>query len=39
MELVHGELCGPITPVTLSESHYFILLVDDCSRYMWLRTL
>jgi hypothetical protein len=39
LELVHGDLCGPITPATTSGSHYFILLVDDNSRFMWLRTL
>jgi hypothetical protein len=39
IELVHGDLFGLITLVTRSESRYFILLVDDYSRYMWLRTL
>jgi hypothetical protein len=37
-ELVHEDLCGPITPMTPSGSRYF-LLVGDCSRYMWLCTL
>jgi hypothetical protein len=31
LELVHGDLCGPISPATPSGSHYFMLLVDDCS--------
>jgi hypothetical protein len=39
MELVHGDLCGPIASVTPTGSRNFILLIDDCSRYMWLRTL
>jgi hypothetical protein len=39
MELVHGDLCGPITPATPSGSRYFILLIDNCSRFMWVRTL
>jgi hypothetical protein len=39
LELVHGDLCGQITPATPSGSRYFILLVDDSSRFMWLRTL
>jgi hypothetical protein len=39
MELVHGDLCGPITPASSSDSHYFLLLVDDCNCFMWLRTL
>jgi transposase InsO family protein len=38
LELVHGDLCGPITPPTPSGNRYF-LLVDDNNRYMWLRTL
>jgi transposase InsO family protein len=39
LALVHGDLCGPIVPATPSDSRYFLLLVDDCSRFMWLRTL
>jgi hypothetical protein len=36
LELVHGDLCGPVTPVTPGDKRYFFLLVDDVSRYMWL---
>ncbi|XP_066323835.1 uncharacterized protein [Miscanthus floridulus] len=32
LELVHGDLCGLITPVMPGGRKYFILLVDDCSR-------
>jgi hypothetical protein len=39
LELVHEDLCGPISPETPSGSRYFLLLVDDYSRFMWLRTL
>jgi len=39
LEIVHGDLCGPITPATHGERRYFLLLVDDCSRYMWLHLL
>ena len=39
LELVHGDLCVLIMPVTPRERKYFILLVDDCSRYMWLQFL
>jgi IS30 family transposase len=35
LELIHGDLCGPVTPATLGGQHYFLLLVDDVSRYMW----
>ena len=34
LELVHGDLCGPITAATNGGWWYFLLLVDDCSRYM-----
>jgi hypothetical protein len=36
IELVHGDICGLITPTTPSGNQYFLLLVDDMSRYMWL---
>ena len=39
LKLVHGDLCGPITPATNGGRRYFLLLVDDCSRYMWLQLL
>jgi hypothetical protein len=34
LELVHGDLCGPVTPATPGGKWYFFLLVDDVSRYM-----
>jgi transposase InsO family protein len=36
---VHGDLCGPVTPATLEGRRYFLLLVDDLSRYMWVVVL
>jgi transposase InsO family protein len=36
LDLVHGDLCGPITPETPGGNKFFMLLVDDCSRYMWV---
>ena len=39
LELVHDDLCGPITPATNGGRRYFLLLVDDRSRYMWLQLL
>ena len=35
LELVHGDLCGPITPSTPSQKRYVFVLIDDYSRYMW----
>jgi hypothetical protein len=39
LELVHGDLCRPIKPTTHGGRCYFLLLVDDCSRYLWLHLL
>jgi transposase InsO family protein len=36
LDLIHGDLCGLITPVTPGGKRYFLLLVDDKSRYMWV---
>ena len=36
LELIHADLCGPISPATIGGSHYFMLLVDDFSRWMWI---
>ncbi|CAA7013624.1 unnamed protein product [Microthlaspi erraticum] len=35
LELVHGDLCGPITPSTPAGNKYIFVLIDDHSRYMW----
>nr|GEU31468.1 zinc finger, CCHC-type [Tanacetum cinerariifolium] len=34
LDLVYGDLCGPITPLTPSRKKYILLLVDDYSRYI-----
>jgi hypothetical protein len=39
LELVHRDHCGPITLATPSGKWYFLLLVDDHSRYMWVALL
>ncbi|GJR47278.1 zinc finger, CCHC-type containing protein [Tanacetum coccineum] len=36
LDLVYGDLCGPITPPTPSGKKYIFLIVDDYSRYMWV---
>jgi hypothetical protein len=33
LELIHGDLCGPVTLATPGGWRYF-LLIDDVSRYM-----
>lgn len=39
LDLVHTDLCGQITPPTRGGKSYFILVVDDYSRYMWVELL
>ncbi|GKD18702.1 zinc finger, CCHC-type containing protein [Tanacetum coccineum] len=34
LDLIYGDLCGPISPPTPSGKRYIFLLVDDYSRYM-----
>jgi hypothetical protein len=36
LELVHGDVCGPISLVTPRGNHFFLLLVIYYSRYMWV---
>lgn len=36
LELVHADLSGPITPSTLAGNSYFMLIVDDYNRWMWV---
>lgn len=35
LELVHADLCGPISPPTIGGNRYIFVLIDDFSRYMW----
>ncbi|XP_066384710.1 uncharacterized protein [Miscanthus floridulus] len=39
LELIHGDLFEQIMPATNGGRQYFLLLMDDCSRYMWLQLL
>ena len=39
LELIYGDLCGPFAPETLGGSKYFLLLVDDCTRMLWVSLL
>ena len=39
LELIHSDLCGPISPETKGGNRYFLLLVDDFSRKMWIYML
>lgn len=35
LELIHGDLCGPITPSTPAQKRYVFVIIDEYSRYMW----
>ncbi|KAK1419880.1 hypothetical protein QVD17_29300 [Tagetes erecta] len=35
LELIYGDLCGPITPSTIGGNEYIFVIIDDYSRYMW----
>jgi hypothetical protein len=39
LELVHDDLCGPVTPTMPTGKRYFFLPMDDVSRYTWLTLL
>jgi hypothetical protein len=39
LELVHTDLCGQVSPATPGGKSYFMLIVDDYSRYMWIELL
>ena len=39
LELVHGDLCGPVTPPTPGGRRYVLVLIDDRSRFMWVELL
>lgn len=39
LELVHSDVCGPIKPLTLGDSAYFVTSIDDHSRKLWVYAL
>ena len=39
LELLHMDICGPISPQTIGGKRYFLLIVDDYSRCMWVALL
>jgi Integrase core domain/GAG-pre-integrase domain len=36
LELIHTDICGPITPGSFNRKEYFITFIDDCSRKCWV---
>ena len=39
LELEHGDLCCPVSPATPGGQRYFLLLVNDATRYTWAMLL
>lgn len=35
LELLHTDLCGPISPTTLENNRYIFVIIDGCTRYIW----
>ena len=35
-DLVHSDIWGPSPTPTMRGSHYFVIFVDDFSRYTWI---
>ena len=36
---MHGDLCGPVMPAMPGGRRFFLLLVDDATRFMWVSLL
>ncbi|KAL4565728.1 hypothetical protein LXL04_029831 [Taraxacum kok-saghyz] len=36
LQLIHSEICGPITPKSNSQKRYVLTFIDDYSRKMWV---
>ena len=39
LELVHSDVCGKISEMSIGGAHYFLTLTDDKSRYSWVYIL
>ena len=39
LQLIHGDICGPIQPSTVGGRRYYFLLIDDYSQLMWVAFL
>jgi hypothetical protein len=36
LQLIHADLCGPITPMSNSNKRYLICFIDDFTRKIWI---
>jgi hypothetical protein len=39
LQLLHIDLCGPMQTMSLGGNYYFVVVVDDFSRYVWVKLL
>lgn len=39
LDLVHSDVCGPMTTSTLGGARYFVTFIDDHSRKVWVYAL
>nr|CAN76379.1 hypothetical protein VITISV_017862 [Vitis vinifera] len=39
LQLIHADICGPITPILNSKKRYLISFIDDFSRKAWIYLL
>lgn len=35
-DLIHVDVWGPYRKPTYDKKYYFVTIVDDCSRYIWI---
>lgn len=36
LELVHTDICGPMQTRSSGGTYYFLLSIDDCTRFSWV---
>jgi hypothetical protein len=36
LDLIHSDLCGPMTSLSMNGCLYYIIFIDDCSRKTWI---
>ena len=39
LQLIHSDICGPISPISNSKKRYFLCFIDDFSRKAWVYLL